>query len=58
MGGEGGRRGRETGHPPRLVLLPAEPHPDRLLHHDAGPGPVQDLVLHCRRQEGRKDTSQ
>lgn len=38
--------------PPRLVLLPAEPHADRLLHGDAGAGPVQDLVLHCNRQTG------
>lgn len=38
---------RTTGHPPRLVLLPAQPHPDCLLHHDAGAGSVQNLVLHC-----------
>lgn len=42
---------RTTGHPPRLVLLPAQPHPDCLLHHDAGAGSVQNLVLHCERQK-------
>lgn len=44
------RRRRTTGHPPRLVLLPAQPHPDRLLHFDTGAGPVQNLVLHCKRE--------
>lgn len=39
--------------PPRLVLLPAEPHPNRLLHHDAGTGTIQDLVLHWRREGER-----
>lgn len=41
---------------PRFVLLPAEPHPDRLLHHDTGPGPVQDLILHCGRRERTEET--
>lgn len=39
------------------MLLPAEPHPDRLLHLDAGAGPVQNLVLHCKRQKERKKRS-
>ena len=49
-------------HPPRFVLLPAEPHPRRLLDHDAGAGPVQDLVLDYKRrsrgeEEGVSDAS-
>lgn len=45
-------RGGGGGHPPRLVLPPAEPHPSRLLHRDAGVGPIQNLVLHWWRREG------
>lgn len=49
-----GRRRRKKGHPPRLVLLPAQPHPNSLLHLDTGAGPVQNLVLHCKRQKERR----
>lgn len=33
------------------MLLPAEPHPNGLLHVDAGAGPVLNLVLHWGERE-------
>lgn len=44
--------GFRGGDPPRLMLLPAEPHPNCLLYHDAGAGTIQDLVLYWRREGG------
>lgn len=48
--------GKKEGNPPWFVFLHAEPHPDRLLHLDAGTGSIQDLVLHCDKQKKRSRT--
>lgn len=38
-------------HQPRFVFPLTEPHPDRLLNHDAGAGPVNNLVFHWKTEQ-------